>query len=532
MAVRVGKIDLVGLSRVSTEDTRSLVKQRGPGQSGGLYQDLGREPVTIVMEGILLGEDTQAALEELRTAQAKAKPMTFAADAIAGADLTHVLIADFQVRQLAGHASRFSFFLRVQEYTEPPEGAEDGAAKVDSAAKEEAKTWQENAVDAAAVKQNPETLAQAVEKNPDVVTQLDGNQLANATDKSLDKMSSDSAANLVGTVAQKNPSAFTQMIDKLKAKGRLGDLISKLAGMGSKLLVFLKSIKLGSILKLLKALAGGADFLQKLKNVIAKGKALVEKIGNFDLNAQLEAINQEWNKPKKEGVLDLYSTAMQYTVPGNSAVFVWEDGVKLPIDYGQPPKPATPADSPKANQVAGILNAVADLVKAIDELMNTDTFKGIVDFVKDLQLEKVIAPLLSMICTLLQKIIGWVGTVGRIVALPRLLEPFMMYLEEIELMTDMDPPGRKEELEQWGTDELVPIAEGANVVISQFTRLHGLASELAGKGQVEKALENLETNLKGMHKTFDNYRVMFGGTLEDEKVNVSAALPAQTAGAH
>ena len=61
MPIRIGKIELVGLNRVYTEDTRSLVKQRGPGQAGGLFQDLGREPVTIVMEGILLGDDTPPA---------------------------------------------------------------------------------------------------------------------------------------------------------------------------------------------------------------------------------------------------------------------------------------------------------------------------------------------------------------------------------------------------------------------------------------------------------------------------------------
>src|SRR5689334_8197574 len=107
MAVRIGKIELVGLNKVYTEDTRNLVKLRGPGQTGGVYQDLGREPVSVVMEGILVGDDTYAALEELRQAQAKAKPMSFAADAIAGTDITQVLIADFQVRQLAGYTDRF-----------------------------------------------------------------------------------------------------------------------------------------------------------------------------------------------------------------------------------------------------------------------------------------------------------------------------------------------------------------------------------------------------------------------------------------
>lgn len=68
-----------------TQDARSLVQQRGPGQAGSVAQDLGREPVVVTMEGLLLGDDPHAALEELRQAQTDARP-AFAADAIAGAE--------------------------------------------------------------------------------------------------------------------------------------------------------------------------------------------------------------------------------------------------------------------------------------------------------------------------------------------------------------------------------------------------------------------------------------------------------------
>src|SRR5262245_63026134 len=209
MPVRIGKIELVGLNKVYTEDTRSLVKQRGPGEAGGLFQDLGREPVTIVMEGILLGDDTQAALEELRSAHANAKPMSFAADAIAGADLTHVLIADLQVRQLAGHAERFAFFLRVREHTEPPEPAGAGAAQVDAAAKADAAAWQQGAVDAAAVKQDPASLMTKIDENPALVAHLDGDELGALAGANADAMSGKDFGNLLGTVGQMNPSAVT-----------------------------------------------------------------------------------------------------------------------------------------------------------------------------------------------------------------------------------------------------------------------------------------------------------------------------------
>ena len=134
MAVRIGSIELSGLQDIRTVDARNLVQQRGPGQSGSVAQDLGREPLTVVMEGLLLGDDPNAALEELRGAQTDARPLAFAADAIAGAELTDVLIQDLKVRQLAGFRLQYWFHLEVREYTEPPESPGSAAAAVAVAA--------------------------------------------------------------------------------------------------------------------------------------------------------------------------------------------------------------------------------------------------------------------------------------------------------------------------------------------------------------------------------------------------------------
>src|SRR5262245_520307 len=158
MAVRIGKIDLVGLTNVQTEDNRSVVQQRGPGQSGSVSQDLGREPASVVMEGTLFGDGAAPALEELREAQTKAKPLAFAADAIAGAELTDVIIADFQVKQLPGFKNKYSFFLRVREHTEPPENQGASSAAVNNQAAATAASTHQASLDAAAVVQNPNNL--------------------------------------------------------------------------------------------------------------------------------------------------------------------------------------------------------------------------------------------------------------------------------------------------------------------------------------------------------------------------------------
>ncbi|QRN93822.1 hypothetical protein JRI60_32270 [Archangium violaceum] len=282
MPVRIGKIELIGLTNIYTEDTRNLVQQRVPGQSGNIFQDLGREPVTVVMEGILLGEDTQGALEELRQAQMKATPMAFAADAIAGADLTDVLIADFQVKQLAGHESRYSFFLKVKEYVEPPASEDAGAAAVDEAAAEDAAAWAQGSTDAAAVLQNPDSLMEAVDSNPEVLAHLSPDELGSVVTQTQDKLSGENFGNLVGALGKTNPGAVGGFLDSLKNSGSLGGFIQKLAAEGVNLMQKLKGIDLGAALSLVKAIAGAGDFLAKLKRVVDEATALGDAVGNFD----------------------------------------------------------------------------------------------------------------------------------------------------------------------------------------------------------------------------------------------------------
>lgn len=282
MAVRIGRIELIGLTTIYTEDARNLVQQRVPGQAGSVFQDLGREPVTVVMEGILLGEDTQSALEELRQAQMKSTPMAFAADAIAGADLTDVLIADFQVKQLAGHENRYSFFLKVKEYVEPPASKDAGAAAVDEAVAEDAATWAQGSTDAASVLQNPDSLMEAVDNNPELLNHLSPDELGSVVTQTQDKLSGQSFGTLVGTLGQKNPGAVGGFLNSLKNSGSLGGFIQKLATEGVNLLKMLKGIDLGAAMDLVKAIAGAGDFLAKLQRVATEAKSLGEAMSGFD----------------------------------------------------------------------------------------------------------------------------------------------------------------------------------------------------------------------------------------------------------
>nr|BDT34871.1 DNA circularization N-terminal domain-containing protein [Myxococcus sp. MH1] len=282
MPVRIGRIELIGLTKIYTEDARNLVQQRVPGQAGSFFQDLGREPVTVVMEGLLLGEDPQAALEELRQAQMKATPLSFASDAIAGADLTDVLIADFQVRQLAGHQSRFSFFLRVKEYVEPPAKADAGVGAVNDAVSQDAQSWARSSTDAAGVLQKPETLMDAVDANPELLGHLSPDELGSVVNGTKGSLTGGNFSSLLGKLGKVNPGAIIGFVQSLSQAGSLGEFIEKLATEGINILEQMTGLDLGDALEIIKDIAGAGDFLAKVQRVGKEAVALGEVISGFD----------------------------------------------------------------------------------------------------------------------------------------------------------------------------------------------------------------------------------------------------------
>jgi hypothetical protein len=257
MAVRIGKIELTGLQKVHTEDARSLVQQRGPGQQGSVFQDLGREPVTLILEGILLGEDTQAGLEELRQAQQKAQPLPFAADVIAGADFTDVLIEDLRVRQIAGYANRFWFYIKIKEHTEPPEPPGMGLAAVNADIGALADDWGLGGAAALLGQLDPGTLMNVLQNVPSAIQHL--------------------AAGDIG--------AMLGDIGKMGDLGKLSEALSTITGLDPGLIQDIME-GAGDLIEaaqdVYNIVAGGAEFLDKLKEVVEKAKRVGETVAGYN----------------------------------------------------------------------------------------------------------------------------------------------------------------------------------------------------------------------------------------------------------
>jgi DNA circularisation protein N-terminus len=290
MSVRIGSIELTGVQDLHTEEARTLVEQRVPEQQGSVFQDLGREPVTIVIEGLILGDEASSTLESLRQAHASAEPQSFAADLVVGSDLTDVVIADFRVRQLAGYRNRYRFTLRLREHIEPPQSSNAALAGVNDSVAADADAWGADSLAAASVLEDPASLSDALGTHPGLLNSLDMDSLGEAVAGNLDSFNAGQLGGMLDSIAAIDPGKANSFFDALGKAGALGPMLSKYVQEGASLLQQLKNLDPSKFGSLIRAFSGGLEFLSQLKKVADAAGKLVTDIKDLKLPPHLDRI--------------------------------------------------------------------------------------------------------------------------------------------------------------------------------------------------------------------------------------------------
>ncbi|WP_295455127.1 hypothetical protein [uncultured Thiodictyon sp.] len=293
MTVRIGGIELTGVQDLRTEESRTLVENRVPEQQGSVFQDLGREPLTLVLEGLLFRPESLDDLERLREAQAKAQPLSFAADIAVGSELTDVIIEDLRVRQVAGYAHRYHFALRLREHRAPPAPAQAGLAAVDAQVSADAAAWGADSLAAAAVLQDPASLPGALSANPGLLDHLSAGDLADSIGGKLSGLTGTDLSGIMQSLGRIDPQTALDLLAAVRDGGNLGTFFDKYLDQGLDLLSDLTGVDLSKAGPFLKALAGGFEFLQRLKEVGESAARLVEDLAAFDPFAGLKPLLDE-----------------------------------------------------------------------------------------------------------------------------------------------------------------------------------------------------------------------------------------------
>lgn len=279
MAVRLGKISLPGAQNLYTEEARTLVEQRVPEQQGSVFQDMGREPINLVLEGLLLGEQAFEQMEQLRQAQAKASPLPFAADIVIGSELTDVVIESFEARQVAGYANRIRFSMRLREHIEEPVKSNADTASINEAAKQEAKQWEEGSLATADVVENPASLSDKLAKNPALVEKLDMDDVGASITRNIDKLEPEQLGGIVTSIANVNPQKGADLLNGIQKSGGFSGFIDKISEVWDQVKDGIKKIDFSKLTELGKLISsGGLDYLKLFKEVGSKAIDISEEI--------------------------------------------------------------------------------------------------------------------------------------------------------------------------------------------------------------------------------------------------------------
>ncbi|MEF8704674.1 MAG: hypothetical protein V5B32_15815 [Candidatus Accumulibacter sp. UW26] len=292
MTVRIGQIELNGVQNVHTEESRTLVEQHVPRQDGSIFQDLGRDPLTVFVDGLLFGAAALSGLERLRAARSAAEPLPFAADVLIGSELTEVLIEDLQVRQVAGYPDRYRYTLRLREYRRLPGPAERLQRRIDADVAADAESWAGSSLAAASVLLDPASLPTALLHQPQLLEHLSGADLGKSILLQAERLTGSDFGGVLQAVGKFDLAKAQDLVEVLRDADGLSGLLQKCVDEGVDFLSELTGIDLKQVAPLLGALRDGFEFLKTLKEVAESAGKLFQHLADFDPLKPLRSLSE------------------------------------------------------------------------------------------------------------------------------------------------------------------------------------------------------------------------------------------------
>ena len=123
MAIELAGITLEKIHRMETLEKADFASHRIPGLDGNVVQNMGRNSVRLLIEGIFYGEEAAEDLESLRDIYKAKEEVDFLAEIVGQAYFSQVILEQFEVKQAAGDPEQYSYKLILAEFVPPPEPA-------------------------------------------------------------------------------------------------------------------------------------------------------------------------------------------------------------------------------------------------------------------------------------------------------------------------------------------------------------------------------------------------------------------------
>lgn len=109
------------IETIRIAEHRVLAEHPIPGRQGGLFQDLGTRPATLVITGSLAGDEMRDQfLQSAREKFQAGTPTTFTADITTATQIQYVVIEDMRFEEVASSPDNFRYLIVLRESPPPP----------------------------------------------------------------------------------------------------------------------------------------------------------------------------------------------------------------------------------------------------------------------------------------------------------------------------------------------------------------------------------------------------------------------------
>jgi hypothetical protein len=125
-----GKLsEIRSVRSLSIYGRRQIVELPIPGSVGNVFQDMGRKPITISLEGDLVGPNATKVLDDLNSKFELKKPIKFSTDITPISGITEIVMENFTVHFAKGERLGIRYSMILKEYTSANAGWNKGSGE-------------------------------------------------------------------------------------------------------------------------------------------------------------------------------------------------------------------------------------------------------------------------------------------------------------------------------------------------------------------------------------------------------------------
>ncbi len=121
---------------VTLSNRRQVYEIKIPGYDGSVFQDFGRYPTTIIVEGLLTGPNSKNTFQDLNSKFKLGKPIQFVSDIPSITEISEVMIESFRATIVSYSPTSYWYILVLKEHKSKKQ-EEKEAPSQEEAAKEE-----------------------------------------------------------------------------------------------------------------------------------------------------------------------------------------------------------------------------------------------------------------------------------------------------------------------------------------------------------------------------------------------------------